>query len=330
MDNPGFTSQTSLSERDGNQPPLSVTVVICTRNRPQFLERCLLALESVRYPHFETLIVNNGATEEDIKAIASGHEAGYIYVPVTGLSRARNAGAKSSQQDVIAYIDDDAIPAPEWLDGLVEEFREPKVAVVTGRVERTEPRTEAEKISEATDPPLEERLQKVVIDKDTEQWFEKCNFGGVGIGCNMAIRRSAWNEWGGFDERLGRGALIDAGEEHFAFFSLVRRGYRVVYTPNAVVAHTAPQSMQELRSHVSKDLSAATAYVALLLAEVPEYRRATWRFVMARLKRSPRNWRERRPVPRIIPRWRSILAILSGPFRYLLARITSGKSPESA
>jgi O-antigen biosynthesis protein len=330
MNNPGFTAQTSLQQRGEDHAPLSVSVVICTRNRPKFLETCLRALESVRYPQFETIVVNNGSSEEDIKAIACRHGVKYIYVPVPGLSRARNAGAKASQAEVIAYIDDDAIPEPEWLDHLIAQFQDPMTIVVTGRVERTEAHTEAERISKAMDPPLSERSQRVIVDKNAEEWFEKCNFGGVGIGCNMAIRRSAWNEWPGFDERLGRGAAIDAGEEHFAFFSLVRRGYRVVYTPDAVVAHSSPQTMAELRAHHSKNLSAATGYVALLLAEVPEYRGATLRFVMARLKRSPRNWRERRPVPRIIPRWRALAAMLSGPLRYLGARIASGKPAKNA
>lgn len=329
MDNPGLTAQTSLPERGQNHAPFSVSVVICTRNRPKFLEICLRALESVRYPRFETIVVNNGSTEDDIKAMAARYGARYVYVAVPGLSRARNAGAKASQSDVVAYIDDDAIPEPEWLEKLIEEFRDPKVIVATGRVERTEPQTEAERISKAMDPPLGERLQRAIVDRDTDQWFEKSNFGGVGIGCNMSVRRSAWNEWPGFDERLGRGALIDAGEEHFAFFSLARRGYRVVYTPDAVVAHSAPQTMEALRAHHSKNLSAATGYVALLLAEVPEYRAATMRFVVARLRKAPRSWRERRPRPRIIPPWRALAAVLSGPFRYLLTRVISGKGAES-
>ena len=66
-----------------------------------------------------------------------------------------------------------------------------------------------------------------VFDRETPFWFERANFGGIGDGGNMAFRRCVFDIWPGFDERLGRGAVIDGGEEHYAFFSLLDRGYRI-------------------------------------------------------------------------------------------------------
>jgi hypothetical protein len=167
-------------------------------------------------------------------------------------------------------------------------------------------------------------LVRRVIDSQTSHWFEITNFGGAGDGMNMSFRRKAFEVWPGFDERLGRGALIDGGEEHYAFFSLVKRGYRVVYTPHAVVRHPFPRTRKELRVRYVKDLSAATAYMMLLFAEQPRYRRNLITYVMGALCGLSREWRAESAKlrPHIIPKWQRWLALLRGPFLYIRSRST--------
>ena len=269
------------------------------------------------------MVVNNGTDDAPSRELASQYGARYVYVSEPGLSRARNAAAHASSSDIVAYLDDDSTCDPQWLDRLVQEFQDPKVIAVTGRVDPIQGDNEAERLWVELTQPESDRARRASVDNQSDQWFEKTNFGGVGIGCNMALRRSAWSEWPGFDERLGRGATIDASEEHFAFFTLVSRGFRVVYTPAAVVYHAAPASVDELRKRYVMDLSAATAYVSLLFVEFPQHRRQVLKFILARLKKSPRDWRERRPPPRrIIPKWRAFLALLYGPVLYLKTRLS--------
>jgi len=301
--------------------PPSVSVVVCTRDRPAHLENCLRAAQKLRYPNFEILVVNNRSSETQILEMAGQFHARYVYVPKPGLSIARNAGARASSAEIIAYLDDDSLPEPHWLDHLVQEFRNPNVLAVAGRIEPVSVETEAELFCEEMSPPAEERRRRLSVDRNTADWFAIANFGGIGIGCNMAFRREAWSIWPGFDERLGRGACIGGSEEHFAFFSLIDKGYCVVYCPDAVVQHPYLHSMEGLRERYLKDKAEATAYASLLFFEFPQYRKALIRILIARWKRSPRAWRERRRLPgRIAPKWRVLIALLWGPVVYLKTR----------
>ena len=272
----------------------SISVAICTRNRPASLETCLRSLRGLQYSKYEIVVVNNGSDDDLLRGLAEKYAARYVHVPQPGLSRARNAAAASSISEIIAYLDDDSISDPEWLQHLSEEFQDPEVMAVTGRVDPISGTTEVEQLWAELSLPELERARRASVDNRTPQWFEQTNFGGTGIGCNMAIRRAAWEKWPGFDERLGRGTIINSGEENFAFFGLVSRGYRVVYNPRAIVAHAAPSTMGDIRRRHLIDLSAATAYMTLLFAEFPQHRRRLMRFVLDHFRKSPRDWRERR------------------------------------
>jgi hypothetical protein len=171
-----------------------------------------------------------------------------------------------------------------------------------------------------------------VVDRQHPFWFEMANFGGIGDGNNMAFRRYAFDVWPGFDERLGRGAPLHGGEEHHAFFSLIDRGFRVVYTPMAVARHPYPRTMKDLRARHLRDLSSATAYMTFMFAEEPRYRRVLARYVYEALKGTPRTWRWEGIVPRqrIVPKWRMLLACLSGPLLYARSRYVVGSNGHAA
>jgi glycosyltransferase involved in cell wall biosynthesis len=112
----------------------SCTVVICTRDRPEQLDRCLAAVARLAYPHYDVLVVDNAPSDDRTRLVVARHGARYLLEPVTGLSRARNFGACASSSAVVAYLDDDSIPEPAWLDRLALEFRDPEVMAVTGRI----------------------------------------------------------------------------------------------------------------------------------------------------------------------------------------------------
>jgi cellulose synthase/poly-beta-1,6-N-acetylglucosamine synthase-like glycosyltransferase len=277
---------------------------------------CLEALARVEYPDFEVLVVDNASSDVRTREIARRWRVGYLIEPVVGLSRARNLGAESCDTEIVAFIDDDAIPEPSWLSSLLLEFEDSLVMVVTGRMIPVSVETDAERLSASINTLVSERR---VVDHRTPSWFEITNFGGLSDGWNMAFRRAAFAVWPGFDERLGRGSLIDGGEEHHAFFSLVDSGYRAVYTPNAVVKHPLARSLQDLRQRYLRDLSASAAYFVLLFVEQPHYRRRILRYLGQSLVGIRRPWRSQVPVPRIVSWGRAFLACLIGPFIYLRA-----------
>jgi len=262
------------------------------------------------------LVVDNAPDNKVARDIAAQFGALYVAEPVRGLSRARNTGARASRGDIIAYLDDDSLPEPHWLSALEREFNDPAVMIVTGRIISL-PR-EAERLEEVPFASSPFPLGRRTIDCSVSEWFEMANFGGVGDGGNMALRRSAFDIWPGFDVRLGRGAPIGAGEEHCAFFSLIELGYRAIYTPDAMIGHPCPQTGSEKRAAALGHLCSTSANVTMLFFEQPSYRARLLRYIFGGMLGKRRVWRIYNDHPlRVISRYEATRAVFSGLVLYL-------------
>lgn len=296
--------------------PPSCTVVICTRDRPEALDRCLEAIAQLDYPReIDVLVVDNAPSNDRARDSATRWGARYVVESIPGLSRARNRGARECSSELVAYLDDDCVCRPEWLAAIALEFIDPKVMAVTGKVSLRNP--------DGTEAPVrQDGDERRVVDRETPGWFEMANFGGVGNGGNMVFRRRAFESWPGFDVRLGRGAPLWGGEDNHAFFSLIAEGYRVVYTPVAVVRHPYLGAGEDLRRREIKAYATQAAYVSLLLVERPRYWRETIRYVLGAIRAVERGWRHpkgRPPISPIVPTGRRWMAYVSGIWLYLRA-----------
>jgi cellulose synthase/poly-beta-1,6-N-acetylglucosamine synthase-like glycosyltransferase len=181
---------------------------------------------------------------------------------------------KESDCEIIAFIDDDAIPDQRWLQYLIEPFAEPAVAAVAGRVKTLDSRPDGD----AYETPR-------FINGETPQWFEMTTFGGLGLGCNMALRKSTCTMSKVFDERLGRGAPFQIAEEYYAFANLVSRGFTVAYVPAATVFH-----LSLTQSDIEQEARNSVTYWLLLFSEFPRQRLALLRFLFNRLRHKPLTW----------------------------------------
>jgi Predicted glycosyltransferases len=293
--------------------PFACTVIICTRNRPTELKRCLQCLQDQLFQSFEILVVDNSSNPTDARGIAASFDARYMLCPSLGLSRARNAGMRATRSEFVAFLDDDAVPEPEWLLRLLGEFSFPEIVAVTGQII-----LEGEAHATVLNPRGYAR-----IDKNTPQWFEMANFGGVGSGSNMAFRRSVLDSWSGFEECLGRGQLLDAWEDDYAFFTLVHQGFTIVYAPAARVRHPEPPRDGNLVSTLHP-IAISTAYITLLACEHPSYIPKICRFLFDALRRTPRPWRgrSRKPFAGCAPSLLVYSTLLLGPFIYLYVRLS--------
>jgi glycosyltransferase involved in cell wall biosynthesis len=294
--------------------PFACTVVICTKNRPAALRQCLKSLQDQLFQSFEILVVDNSPAPTQARDVAHEFDARYMLCPSLGLSHARNAGLRAARSEFVAFLDDDAIPESEWLLRLLGEFSLPEIVAVTGQII-----LERDGHSTALNPRGYAR-----IDKDTPQWFEMANFGGIGSGSNMAFRRSALNYWSGFEERLGRGQLLDAWEDDYAFFRLVHEGFSIVYAPTARVRHPEPISDGTVRSKLHP-IAISTAYVTLLACEHPNYIPKICRFLIDAARRTPRAWRSRsrKAFNTSVPALLVYSALLFGPFIYFYMRLAN-------
>lgn len=292
--------------RSSKESCLTVALIICTRDRPDFLGRCLRAVSCLDPAPDEVLVVDNTPGREVVRALAQAHGAHYIVEPVPGLSRARNRGFTESTSDIVAYIDDDAEADPDWLGTMVEHFADPMVAAVTGET--------------ISSPALRDYFRPQparYVGNHDPLWFEMATFGGLGFGTNMALRRSAVPSSKPFDERLGRGAPIRLAEESYAFASLLARGFRAAHVPSAFVLH----EMKPM--DILEEATASIAYWMLLFSDFPSHRMDLLRFLFRRLRRKPLVWpRENQKAGAIISSgWKTYLkAGFAGVRLYLSCR----------
>lgn len=281
------------------KPDLTAAVVICTRNRPTFLRKCLEGIARLERTPDEVIVVDNTSGDEETSAIAREFAAIYRLEQIQGLSRARNRGMFESNSEIVAYLDDDAVPDKHWLGNILGPFEDAKVAVAAGRI--VTPESSAENNSG--------QVARFLSNKDPK-WFEIVTFGGFGLGSNMAIRRSACAGQKIFDERLGKGAPFQIAEENHALAYLVSQGYVAVYLPDAIVFHPPlrfGEVTQEARNRV--------AYCLLLFSEFPSLRLDLLRFLFRRMRLKPLTQPRDAPDPGeiVTSGWRVLLAAsLSG------------------
>ncbi len=222
-------------------PPISV--VLCTRERPEDLAGALASLRTIDYPDFEIVVVDNApltdATERVITA-AADPRIRRVLEPVAGLSNARNAGLNAARHDIVAFTDDDVVVDPYWLQGLARGFdRADDVSCVCGMVPSGELRTAAQayfdqRVSWAA--TLAPRTYSLA-DPPTDLPLFPFQVGIYGTGANFAIIRGAAIAMGGFDEALGAGTSTKGGEDIDMFFRLVAAGHTLVNEPAAIVWH---------------------------------------------------------------------------------------------
>jgi glycosyltransferase involved in cell wall biosynthesis len=298
------------------------SVVVCTRHRAELLARCLESLVQLEHPNFELIVVDNTPGEREVEQLAADAGARYVVEPREGLSRARNTGAREARGWLVAYIDDDARAERAWLGRHAAALEEPALAATTGRILPTSLDAEAARIYAAAGG---EDLGDIAfrVDPTTPAWFEMANFGGVGIGCNMAFRRELFDKGWGFRETLGPGAGIP-GEEHYAFFTLIRAGHAIAYLPRAIVRHDYPATMATLRRRRFWILQGATAYMLMLLAEEPEFRRDTLRYMCEAARGTRRAWRRSDVDERVGNRLQLLAAVGAGVPLYLRSLFTGG------
>ena len=255
------------------------------------------------------IVVDNTPGESTVERLAAAVGARYVIEPREGLSRARNTGARAAEGAIVAFIDDDAVAERAWLSRHSAALADSTLVATTGRVVPASLGTPAARAYAATGG---EDLGEVPlrVDRSTVGWFELANFGGVGVGGNMAFRRTLFEQGWAFRESLGLGAGI-LGEEHYAFFSLLRAGHAIAYLPDAVVRHDYPGTMSEVRRRRFRVLQSGAAYMLMLVVEEPEFRRETLRYMWQAARGTPRQWRPGHATRRLGKRRQLVVAGLA-------------------
>lgn len=250
----------------------AVSVVLCTRDRPNRVTECLRRLAAQEYPRYEIVVVDNapadrGAVPAVLRAIDPPVPARYVLESRGGLSWARNAGWKAAAADIIAFLDDDEIPDKHWLAELIRGFSATSnVGCVTGMVLPAELRTESQQWFEGLGGFRQGRgFAREIFDPGHSQ-SPLFPFPPFGAGANMAFRRGVLNDIGGFDVALGAGTPAKASEETLAFARVRLAQHAIVYQPTALVSHYHRETLAELKTQLHNYSIGTTAhYTALIM-----------------------------------------------------------------
>lgn len=255
-------------------PPF-ISVVICTRDRPEQLGRCLGRLRSQKYPRFEVVVVDNAPRSGAVQSIVAAHRADganfrHCIEPRPGLSWARNAGIAAVAGEIIAFLDDDDEPDEYWLVGIAVGFvRSDRIGSVTGVILPARLHSRAEFLFEEVGGHGKGRG----FGRETFS-----NSGGqsplfplppFGTGANMAYRREVLNRIGGFDVALGAGTPTSAGEDTLALTLTMLAGYEIAYEPTALMWHHHREEVEDLNRQLHGYSIGLTAFYAALIIRRP-------------------------------------------------------------
>jgi GT2 family glycosyltransferase len=233
-----------------------VSVIVCTRNRPDEIARCLARLSALDYPNYEILVVDNAPTDDrtrvavDAARTSSAADIKYVVEPAPGLSRARNRGIAAMRGAIAAYTDDDVAVDPHWLTEIVRAFAgDEATGCVTGMVCTADIPTSLERYFDARAQNWSARLEtrSYSLDKHDLGALFPYTPGKFGTGANFAFRKQALDDMVGFDVVLGAGTVTGGGEDLDAFVRVLLNGYGITYSPRAIVWHHHRAGAAELR-----------------------------------------------------------------------------------
>lgn len=332
----GIPAEQKLADEPTDNP--LVSVVVCTRNRPDSVLVTLRGLVQMRYRSFEVVVVDN-APSSDATKNAVQREFGtdprvtYVCEPRPGLSCARNRGLAEASADIVAFTDDDVRVDPWWLNGIVRGFQAAaEVACVTGLIATAELENTAQlyfHLREGWGANCERRVFDLVENRDTSPLYPY-SAGVFGAGANFAVSRTVLKEVGGFNEALGAGTPSGGGEDLNMFMRIVLAGHRLVYEPSAVVSHVHRTDLAELSRQMRAYGSGCTAALTAIVTADAQARRDLPPKVIsgvARMLKLSSGVRDNPTLPSGLIR-REVSGFLVGPWLYLKGRRNLRRLPE--
>lgn len=224
-----------------------VSIVINTFNRADSLATTLNSLRSLDFADYEVIVVNGPSTDSTSEVISSfGALIKVGNCPVRNLSRSRNIGIRLSAGEIVAFIDDDAVPDPGWLADILPLFEDREVGGAGGPVfDHTGARLQAHYL-------VCDRFGKAEIrfDRDPSPLLNvpDGSLFCTTLGTNSLFRRQALVEIGGFDEEYDY--YLD---ETDVCLRMVDAGWTIRYAQSGFVYHRYLPSNVRNKARVVSD-----------------------------------------------------------------------------
>lgn len=236
----------------------TVSVIVVSRGRAADLPLCLLGVSQLYYPSFEVVLVADRSGISAVKNLPFYEELKVVEFDEANISAARNLGIAEAAGEIVAFVDDDAVPEPTWLNHLVAGFSETDVAAAGGFV------IGRNGISfQWTARSVDNTGVAQTLDVDPENISVLTPINGRAIkteGTNMALRRDVIAKMGGFDP-----AFRFYLDETDVNFRLMQAGHCTAIAPLAQVHHGYKASAMRRADRVPTDLFEIGASLAVYL-----------------------------------------------------------------
>jgi glycosyltransferase involved in cell wall biosynthesis len=231
---------------------MRLSVVICTWNRAESLQKTLESIEDSRLPKgtdWEVLIVDNNSTDATSAVCQSFLQRNperyrYLFEKRQGKSFALNTAVENTRGDIIAFTDDDVLVGADWLFALLVALDEYDCVGVAGKIV---PVWNSRKPAWFTvDGPY--RLMLAIVEYDLGDQTQPCRIENPPYGANLALRKNVFDKYGLFRTDLGPVAgTTFRGEDSEYCRRLMSRGKKLIYAPGAVVHHPVPEERTKKR-----------------------------------------------------------------------------------
>jgi GT2 family glycosyltransferase len=224
---------------------MSICVAVCTRERPEQLARLLDSLAKQTRPPDDVIIVDNAPATNRTERLVRERFPHYKYrvEPIQGLDFARNRALMDGDTRIIAFIDDDAVMAIDWVEATLAAMSgSPRVAACMGRVEALSLNTPGARLFEANGGFARGQLRVHLppgAGKRPPGWPRPLIAWSisVGSGVSMALSRDSALALGGFDEALDLGEALPGGGDLDMLWRLLEAGHEVIYEPSVQAWH---------------------------------------------------------------------------------------------
>ena len=212
-----------------------ISVIVCTHNRSSMLADCINSLlnQNIDLENFEILIVDNNSTDntKDITAEFCKKHSNikYFFEQTIGYSSPRNCGWKNASGKIVAYIDDDEIAAPNWIENIINSFQiEEKPDIIGGICEVKYDETPPEWFTNSMGATNKNR-QKGLLNHRADSY----------LGCgNIALKKDVLEKLNGFSNDFNmKDGFLMMGEDTDICQRAKSAGFRLYYNPEIIICH---------------------------------------------------------------------------------------------
>ena len=210
-----------------------IAVIVAAKNAERTITKCIESLLTVDYPNYEVIVVDDGSQDQPPYLIDRyKNTVKIITLSGVGASSARNIAVSQAQADYVAFTDSDCIVEPGWLKALIEGLKESSVpAAACGGIQKLP--------DDATgfEKKVYLFMKKTGFVSDYIRMTGTRNIIDVehNPSCNVMYKKEIFQREGGFLDGVWPGEDVELD------YRLRRKGYRLLFTPHAVVYHYKPQ-----------------------------------------------------------------------------------------